>query len=117
MRRLLRAAAPDPGAVLAQEEEDFAGMVEGKYRRYYSNDPLDLGEVAPAHTWLLLLYVIRAAAALSIDRCALRRAPGEALWLGHWGGSGAGWAQALSQRSALALEEMWQVRGTENRVL
>ena len=57
-------------------------MVEAKWGRYASNDPLDLGE---------------------------------ALWLAHWAlPAKERWAAALSERSALALEEMWQAGGSNH---
>lgn len=49
--RLVRAAAADPGAVLAAEEADFEEMVAAKYHRYTSTDPLDLGEALWLTHW------------------------------------------------------------------
>jgi hypothetical protein len=40
-------------AVLMKEEEDFLSMVEVKYRRYHSSDPLDLGEALWLTHWAL----------------------------------------------------------------
>jgi len=39
--------------VLVKEEEDFLSMVEVKYRRYHSSDPLDLGEALWLTHWAL----------------------------------------------------------------
>ncbi|KAH7623742.1 hypothetical protein NADE_008560 [Nannochloris sp. 'desiccata'] len=39
--------------VLVKEEEDFLSMVEIKYRRYHSSDPLDLGEALWLTHWAL----------------------------------------------------------------
>jgi hypothetical protein len=39
--------------VLVREEQDFMAMVEAKYRRYHSSDPLDLGEALWLSHWAL----------------------------------------------------------------
>ncbi|PSC74574.1 hypothetical protein C2E20_2186 [Micractinium conductrix] len=50
--RLLQETAGDP-SVLSAEIEDMERMVENKYRRYDSNDPLDLGEALWLSHWAL----------------------------------------------------------------
>jgi hypothetical protein len=48
-----RAAGEEEKQVLVNEERDFLSMVEVKYLRYYSSDPLDLGEALWLTHWAL----------------------------------------------------------------
>ncbi|PRW57938.1 hypothetical protein C2E21_3733 [Chlorella sorokiniana] len=50
--RLVQEAAEQPGA-LRREIADMERMVQNKYRRYRSNDPLDLGEALWLSHWAL----------------------------------------------------------------
>lgn len=51
--QIVRAASADPSSTLVREEYDFASMVEAKYKRYNSTDPLDLGEALWLSHWAL----------------------------------------------------------------
>ena len=51
--KLVCSACCDPGSTLVKEESDFQAMVDAKYRRYSSTDPLDLGEALWLSHWAL----------------------------------------------------------------
>ena len=90
-----RGAQGQESEVLVKEEEDFVAMVEAKYRRYTSSDPLDLGEALWLSHWAVSDSTdsTTSAAAAAGEKMKKEEA----------------WARFVATQSLQGLEKLWKI--------